>query len=62
VFDAVESGVLACIVPAICAAEVLVRPYLVGPVAIAAELQLPLVTGERRLARATGDLLVHDFA
>lgn len=107
VFDAVESGVLACIVPAICAAEVLVRPYLVGPpavsvvdaflrspgmavappelgaahaaarhvahgtvrrladafiVAIAAELQLPLVTGERRLARATGGLLVHDFA
>lgn len=107
VFDAVESGDLACLVPATCAAELLVRPYLVGPPAVsvvdaflrspgvavappqigtahaaaryvaggvirrladalvaatAAELRLPLVTGDRRLARATGGLLVHDFA
>ena len=106
-FDAVESGDLACIVPAICAAELLVRPYVLGPpavsvvdgllrspgvavappelgtahaaaryvahgtvrrladafvAAIASELQLPLVTGDRRLASATGGLLVHDFA
>lgn len=106
VFDAVESGDLACIVPVTCAAELLVRPYLVAPAAVsvvdallrspgvavappeigtahaaaryiargvvrrladafvaatAAELRLPLVTGDRRLARATGGLLVHDF-
>jgi predicted nucleic acid-binding protein len=107
VFDAVESGDLACIVPAVCAAELLVRPYALGPPAVsvadallrspgfavsppelgtahaaarqvarraiprladalvaatAAELRLPLVTGDRRLARAAGALLVHDFA
>lgn len=106
-FDAVETGVLACIVPAVCAAELLVRPYSLGPPAVsvadallrspgvavapprlgtahaaarhvarrtirrltdslvaatAAELQLPLVTGDRRLARAAQALLVHDFA
>ena len=106
-FDAVETGALACIVPAVCAAELFVRPYSLGPpavsvadallrssgvavapprlgtahsaarhvarrtiprladalvVATAAELQLPLVTGDRRLARASGALLVHDFA
>ena len=106
-FDAVEKGVLACIVPAVCAAELLVRPYSLGPPAVsvadallrspgvaiapprlgtghaaarhvarrtirrladslvaatAAELQLPLVTGDRRLARAAQALLVHDFA
>jgi predicted nucleic acid-binding protein len=106
VFDAVENGRLACIVPAVCAAELLVRPYGLGPPAVsvvdallrspgvavappglgtahgaarhvarrtiprladalvaatAAELRLPLVTGDRRLARAAGALLVHDF-
>lgn len=106
-FDAVEAGALVCIVPAVCAAELLVRPYGLGPPAVsvadallrsprvavappglgtahaaarhvarrtiprladalvaatAAELQLPLVTGDRRLARAAGALLVHDFA
>ena len=106
-FDAVEAGELACIVPAVCAAELLVRPYTLGPPAVsvvdgllrspgvavapprlgtahaaarhvahrtisrladalvaatAAELRLPLVTGDRRLARAAGALLVHDFA
>jgi predicted nucleic acid-binding protein len=106
-FDVVETGVLACIVPAVCAAELLVRPYSLGPPAVsvadallrspgvaiapprlgtahaaarhvarrtirrltdslvaatAAELQLPLVTGDRRLARAAQALLVHDFA
>ncbi len=106
VFDAVEEGGLACIVPAVCAAELLVRPYGLGPPAVsvvdallrspgvavappglgtahaaarhvarrtiprladalvaatAAELRLPLVTGDRRLARAAGALLVHDF-
>ena len=107
-FDAVEAGELACIVPAVCAAELLVRPYTLGPpgglgrgraasvspgvavapprlgtahaaarhvarrtiprladalvAATAAELRLPLVTGDRRLARAAGALLVHDFA
>jgi len=30
--------------------------------ATAAELRLPLVTGDRRLARAVGALLVHDHA
>ena len=105
-FDTVETGALACIVPAVCAAELLVRPYGLGPPAVsvadallrssgvavappglgtahaaarhvarrtiprladalvaatAAELQLPLVTGNRRLARASGALLVHDF-
>ena len=105
-FDAVESGALACIVPAVCAAELLVRPYALGPPAVsvvdallrspgmvvspprlgtahaaarhvarrsiprladalvaatAAELRLPLVTGDRRLARAAGALFVHDF-
>lgn len=107
VFDAVEEGQLACIVPAVCAAELLVRPYVLGPPAVsvvdgllrspgivvaapklgtahaaarhlarrtiprltdaivaatAAELGLPLVTGDRRLARVAGGLLVHDFA
>ncbi len=106
-FDAVEAGELACIVPAVCAAELLVRPYTLGPPAVsvvdgllrspgvavapprlgtahaaarhvarrtiprladalvaatAAELRLPLVTGDRRLASAVGALLVHDFA
>lgn len=106
VFDAVESGDLACIVPAVCAAELLVRPYVIGPPAVsvvdgllrspgvavaaprlgtahaaarqlarrtiprladalvaatAAELELPLVTGDRRLARAAGALLVSDY-
>ncbi len=106
-FDAVEEGHLACIVPAVCAAELLVRPYVLGPPAVsvtdgllrspgiavappelgtahaaarhvarraiprladalvaatAAELRLPLVTGDRRLAHAVGALLVHDFA
>lgn len=106
VFDAVESGDLACIVPAVCAAELLVRPYVIGPPAVsvadgllrspgvavaapqlgtahaaarhlarrtiprladalvaatAAELRLPLVTGDRRLARAAGALLVSDY-
>ena len=106
-FDAVEAGELACIVPAVCAAELLVRPYTLGPPAVsvvdgllrspgvavapprlgtahaaarhvarrtiprladalvaatAAELRLPLVTGDRRLARAAQALLVHDFA
>jgi predicted nucleic acid-binding protein len=106
-FDAVEAGELACIVPAVCAAELLVRPYTLGPPAVsvvdgllrspgvaiapprlgtahaaarhvagrtiprladalvaatAAELRLPLVTGDRRLSRAVGALLVHDFA
>jgi len=105
-FDAVESGALVCIVPAVCAAELLVRPYALGPPAVsvadallrspgvavapprlgtahaaarhvarrtiprladalvaatAAEVRLPLVTGDRRLAHATGALLVHDF-
>lgn len=105
-FDAVEAGALTCIVPAICAAELLVRPYRIGPPAVsvldavlrapgmavaaaslgtshaaarhvakrtiprladamvaatAAELRLPLVTGDRRLARAAGGLLVHDL-
>jgi predicted nucleic acid-binding protein len=107
VFDAVEAGDLACIVPAVCAAELLARPYALGPPAVsvadgllrspgfavcgpelgtahsaarhvarrtmprladalvaatAAELRLPLVTGDRRLARAASALLVHDFA
>ena len=106
-FDAVESGDLACIVPAVCATELLIRPYALGPPAVsvvdallrspgvaiaspelgtahaaarhaarrtiprladafvaatAAELRLPLVTGDRRLARAAAGLLVHDFA
>lgn len=106
-FDAVEAGELACIVPTVCAAELLVRPYTLGPPAVsvvdgllrspgvavaaprlgtahaaarhvarrtiprladalvaatAAEHRLPLVTGDRRLARAVGALLVHDFA
>jgi hypothetical protein len=34
VFDAVENGALACIVPAVCAAELLVRPYGLGPPAV----------------------------
>ena len=107
VFDAVESQELACLVPAVCAAELLVRPYVLGPPAVsvadaflrspgvavapprlgtahaaarhvarrtvprladalvaatAAELRLPLVTGDRRLARAVRGLLIHDFA
>ena len=33
-FDAVEAGELACIVPAVCAAELLVRPYTLGPPAV----------------------------
>jgi predicted nucleic acid-binding protein len=106
-FDAVESGSIACIVPSVCAAELLVRPYTLGPPAVsvadgllrspgvavaapelgtahaaarhvargsiprladafvaatAAELRLPLVTGDRRLARAADALLVHDYA
>ena len=106
-FDAVESGEVACIVPAVCAAELLVRPYILGPPAVsvvdgllrspgvavaapqlgtahaaarhvarrtiprlvdalvaatAAELRLPLVTGDRRLARAANAVLVSDFA
>ena len=106
-FDAVESGSLVCIVPAVCAAELLIRPYSLGPPAVsvadgllrspgvavaaprlgtahaaarhvargsiprladafvaatAAELRLPLVTGDRRLARAASALFLHDFA
>ena len=33
-FDAVETRALACIVPAVCAAELLVRPYSLGPPAV----------------------------
>ena len=105
-FDTVESGTLTCIVPTVCAAELLARPYMLGPPAVsvadallrspgvavaaprlgtahaaarhvhrratprladalvaatAAELRLPLVTGDRRLARAARALLVQDF-
>ena len=108
-FDAVETGRLGCLVSAVTVAELLIRPFRVGPAAVsavdaflrqpslgvvepdeaiardAAELlararvgrlpdaviaatsrgyQLPLVTGDRRLARAFAPaaLLVGDYA
>jgi predicted nucleic acid-binding protein len=104
-FDRVEEGGLGCLVSAISAAELLVRPYRVHPpaatvvdgflraanvgvvdaslpvahgaarlvarrvvprlgdalaAATAAHLAVPLVTSDRRLARAVGGLLVQD--
>lgn len=104
-FDRVEEGVLGCLVSSVSAAELLVRPYVLGPPAVtvvdgflrapnvglvepglgvahgaarlvarrvvsrlsdalvaatAADLSLPLVTADRRLARAVGALLVQD--
>jgi predicted nucleic acid-binding protein len=106
-FDAVERGELGCFVSSLSAAELLVRPYRIGPPAMtvadgflrgpniglvrpslgvahgaarlvarrilprlgdaivaatAAELDLPLVTADRRLARGVGGLLVQDYA
>ena len=106
-FDRVEEGVLGCLVSAISAAELLVRPYRVDPpaatvvdgflrsphvgvvptslpvahgaarlvaklivprlsdaivAATAADLAVPLVTADRRLARAVGGLLLQGRA
>ena len=106
-FDTVEGDELGCFVSSLSAAELLVRPYRIGPPAVtvtdgflrgpniglvrpslgvahgaarliarrilprlgdaivaatAAELDLPLVTADRRLARVVDALLVQDFA
>ena len=105
-FDAVEGGELGCFVSSVSAAELLVRPYRIGPPAVtvtdgflrgpniglvrpslgvahgaarlvargilprladaivaatATELQLPLVTADRRLARSVGGFLVQEY-
>ena len=105
-FDSVEEGALGCLVSAVSAAELLVRPYRVDSpaatlvdaflrsphvgvvepslgiahgaarlvarravprlgdalvAATAADLAIPLVTADRRLARAVGGGLVQDF-
>ena len=105
-FDHVEEGALGCLVSAVSAAELLVRPYQVGPPAVsvvdgflrapnvgvvgptlgaahgaarlvarsvvprladamvaatAADLSLPLVTADRRLASAVDAILVQDY-
>jgi len=104
-FDRVEEGALGCLVSAVSAAELMVRPYRIHPpaatvvdgflrspnvgvvdtnlavahgaarlvakrvvprlgdalvAATAADLAIPLVTSDRRLARAVGGLLVQD--
>lgn len=105
-FDRVEDGALGCLVSSFGAAELLVRPYKIGPPAVtvvdgflrapnvgvippslgvahgaarlvarrivprlgdaivaatASEVGLPLVTADRRLARAVGGVLVQDY-